>query len=189
MTFKPTYLYIKQHEVTGLLYFGKTTNSNPVSYKGSGKYWKQHLKAHPGKIKTIWLEQFLDQESLKEFADFFSNFFDITNSGRWANLRPENGIDGGVIGEAKSLEHRQKISNALRGKKHSKERKAAISVGTSQGMKNAETRKKIARALTGKILPHETKQAISNSLMGKRKTIEHAKAISEGRKKMFEARK
>ena len=26
--FKPTYLYIKQHTVTGKLYFGKTTKDN-----------------------------------------------------------------------------------------------------------------------------------------------------------------
>jgi hypothetical protein len=31
--FKPTWLYIKQHTVTGLKYFGKTTR-NPEKYKG-----------------------------------------------------------------------------------------------------------------------------------------------------------
>ena len=36
--FKPTFLYIKQHTVTGKLYFGKTTQ-NPETYLGSGTYW------------------------------------------------------------------------------------------------------------------------------------------------------
>jgi hypothetical protein len=39
----PTYLYIKQHSITGLKYFGKTTKSNPYKYNGSGKYWIRHI--------------------------------------------------------------------------------------------------------------------------------------------------
>jgi len=37
------YLYVKIHNVTKLKYFGKTTK-NPYNYKGSGLYWKRHLK-------------------------------------------------------------------------------------------------------------------------------------------------
>ena len=43
--FKPTYLYVKTHNITGLKYFGKTTN-DPYTYYGSGKYWLLHLKKH-----------------------------------------------------------------------------------------------------------------------------------------------
>jgi hypothetical protein len=43
--FKPTFLYIKTHSVTGLKYFGKTTK-DPFRYKGSGVYWVRHLKVH-----------------------------------------------------------------------------------------------------------------------------------------------
>ena len=37
--FSPTYLYIKQHSVTGKLYFGKTSKPYPYveNYLGSGK--------------------------------------------------------------------------------------------------------------------------------------------------------
>ena len=38
---KPTYLYIKQHSVTKLKYFGKTTKKDPVKYLGSGIYCKK----------------------------------------------------------------------------------------------------------------------------------------------------
>ena len=38
---KPTYLYVKQHNKTGLKYFGKTTKKDPLKYKGSGLYWKR----------------------------------------------------------------------------------------------------------------------------------------------------
>lgn len=35
--FKPTYLYIKIHNDTGLKYFGKTCSKTPKQYKGSGR--------------------------------------------------------------------------------------------------------------------------------------------------------
>lgn len=38
-TFEPTYLYIKQHSITGKLYFGKTVK-NPEKYNGSGSPWR-----------------------------------------------------------------------------------------------------------------------------------------------------
>ena len=36
-------LYVKQHNVTGLKYLGQTKR-NPDTYKGSGKYWKLHVR-------------------------------------------------------------------------------------------------------------------------------------------------
>ena len=41
--FKQTFIYVKIHE-TGLKYFGKTVKTNVQSYRGSGKYWKNHIK-------------------------------------------------------------------------------------------------------------------------------------------------
>ena len=40
------YLYVKQHSITGLKYFGKTTKIDPFLYKGSGKYWQRHIKKY-----------------------------------------------------------------------------------------------------------------------------------------------
>ena len=54
MVFIPTYLYIKQHSITGKLYFGKTCK-NPLKYKGSGKHWKLHINQHGNEyITTLW---------------------------------------------------------------------------------------------------------------------------------------
>jgi len=36
--YKPSYLYIKKHNETGLKYFGKTTQ-DPYTYQGSGTDW------------------------------------------------------------------------------------------------------------------------------------------------------
>lgn len=108
---KPTYLYIKQHSLTGLKYFGKTTEKDPISYLGSGKYWKNHIKQH-GKnyVDTIWLQLFTDEKELIEYASNFSKENDIVNSKEWANLKEENGLDGGMEKGWWSEEQKQNIS-------------------------------------------------------------------------------
>ena len=94
---KPTYLYIKQHEITGMKYFGKTTKSDPIKYKGSGKHWKRHIKKHGIQyVKTLWYKLFTDKDELMNFALNFSKQNDIVNSPLWLNLKEENGLDGGM---------------------------------------------------------------------------------------------
>ena len=95
-TFRPTYLYIKQHTITGKLYFGMTTKSDPIKYLGSGKHWKAHIKLHGEEhVVTLWYFQFTDQKECIEFALEFSGKMDIVRSKDWANLIEENGIGGG----------------------------------------------------------------------------------------------
>ena len=96
-TIPPTYLYIKEHSITGLKYFGKTTTKNPLKYKGSGVDWGLHLEQN-GKehvITTHLLGPFTDAADISEFALFFSEEFDIVASKDWANMKEENGLDGG----------------------------------------------------------------------------------------------
>jgi len=95
--YKPTFLYIKQHTVTGKLYFGKTTK-NPESYAGSGKYWLAHINKH-GKnhVETLWYCLFYDKDDCVSFAQHFSKQHDIVNSDDWANLMVENGLNGGLV--------------------------------------------------------------------------------------------
>jgi hypothetical protein len=90
-----TFLYIKQHNITKKLYFGKTT-TNPETYKGSGLHWKHHYKQH-GKdnIDTLWYCLYTDTESLTEAATTFSKLWNIVESEDWLNLVEENGLDGG----------------------------------------------------------------------------------------------
>ena len=92
---KPTYLYVKEHTKTGLKYFGKTTRKDPIKYKGSGLYWKRHLKKHGNFVRTTWLKLFENEEELNEYAIKFSEENDIVNSSEWANMKNENGLDGG----------------------------------------------------------------------------------------------
>jgi len=90
-----TYLYVKQHLVTGLKYFGKT-NKNPFRYFGSGTYWTRHIKKY-GKehIRTLEIWGFDNPSLCNEFASKFSEENNIVESAEWANLCPENGTDGG----------------------------------------------------------------------------------------------
>ena len=96
--FKPTYLYIKQHRITGLKYLGKTIK-NPTHYKGSGKHWLRHLKKHGYSVDTIWYQLFTDKELLVEVALKLSADNDIVTSEEWANKKAENGLDGALPGE------------------------------------------------------------------------------------------
>ena len=91
---KPTYLYIKQHKDTGLKYFGKTTK-NPLLYSGSGKHWRRHIKVHGENIETLWYQLFTDENELVNYALKFSEENNIVESKEWANLKNENGLDGG----------------------------------------------------------------------------------------------
>lgn len=118
---KPTYLYIKRHIDTGMLYFGKTTKSNPLKYNGSGRHWKRHLNVHGKNIETLWIsELFTDKDDLVEFAEFFSECFDIVKSNRWANEKPENGLDGGrepgFKGKPNTEETRKRTSQRMKTK-------------------------------------------------------------------------
>lgn len=132
--FIPTFLYIKRHTTTGLLYFGKTTQHDPVKYKGSGTYWKNHIKIHGSdKIETLWFCLFLDVESLINFATNFSksqNIVDekVDGSKIWANLVEETGIDGVPVGYKRSDETKEKMSNSRKGFRHTEESKNKMSL-------------------------------------------------------------
>lgn len=115
--FKPTYLYIKQHSVTGKLYFGKTVNHDIEKYKGSGKHWTNHIKKH-GKeyVINLWYCVFYDKEDCIQFAANFSEEQNIVESKEWLNQVPENGTDGGIPpnmkGTKQSDEHKRRIGIA-----------------------------------------------------------------------------
>ena len=88
------YLYHKRHKLTGLNYFGKTKR-DPYKYVGSGLYWRRHLKEHGKHIETVSVWQFTDVNECVNFAINFSALHNIVVSDEWANLKIENGLDGG----------------------------------------------------------------------------------------------
>ncbi len=91
-------LYVKEHNVTGLKYFGKhkVCSTSIYDYSGSGKDWVPHLEEYGNDVTThsvgIWDE---NDPELEYAALGISALFDIVNSDEWANMKPENGTDGG----------------------------------------------------------------------------------------------
>lgn len=171
--YKPTWLCIKQHNQTGLKYFCKTTRPDPHRYNGSGKYWKLHLKAHGNDVTTTWCQLFTDRQLLVEYALNFSFTNNISDSSEWANLKPENGLDGGCVGTHRAASTRQKLSIAQAGKTLSEETRQKISAGNKgkhTGSPSEETRQKISAAQKGISrgpLKVEHKQKIGASNKGK----------------------
>ncbi len=171
------YLYIKQHQITKLLYFGKTVNKNPEIYKGSGLHWLRHLKKHGNFIDTLGVWEFEDQEECTEFALKFSEENDIVNSDKWANLIYENGLDGVPIGIIFSEETKNKMSEAKKGnkiwlgKEHSEESKMKMSESKKGKEHSEEAKRKMSEWQIGRKLPEETKQKMSESLKGNKNSL------------------
>lgn len=94
------YIYVKEHLVTGLKYFGKTTKENYSKYLGSGLHWKRHLKKYGKAIHTELLRCFEDyeQDECESFCLSFSRENNIVLSDEWANLIEENGMSGAPKG-------------------------------------------------------------------------------------------
>jgi hypothetical protein len=92
--FKPTYLYIKTHNTTGLRYFGKTIG-DPHRYKGSGVRWLNHLSVHGNKVTTEIVGYYEVLEECNKAALAFSEQHNIVKSNEWANLIVEDGLMGG----------------------------------------------------------------------------------------------
>jgi len=192
MQFNPTWLYIKQHNETGLKYFGKTIR-DPMRYNGSGTHWKRHIDKHGDDVTTIWCQLFTDIDQLVEYATKFSIENNIIESKEWANIKLENGLDGGMIGYKVTDETKQKISNTTKGRpsplkgrtiteeqkrnisiasakrKHSKETRYKMSL--IQQNRSAETNLKISNAKRGHTVSLETRAKISETLRNKKRGI------------------
>jgi hypothetical protein len=165
--YKPTYLYIKEHNVTGLKYFGKTTAKDPCKYKGSGVYWSRHLSNHGNDVTTTIVGYYTDIHKLTENATKISVDNDIVGSKDWANIKQEDGLMGGETGgkgKKRSPETIEKMRLAATGRKHSTKAKEKM----KQTRAKPEVKEKMRLAATG----------VKKSA----ETIEKLRAGSTGRK-------
>lgn len=174
------YLYLKEHEITGLKYLGQTKR-DPFKYKGSGVYWKQHLKKHGNKVKTTILAECETYEELQILGLQYSEKWDVVKSHLFANLMVENGLSNKFTpeiiekiaksnrGQKRSEETKAKISKGGKGRKLSEETKAKIKAARAKQISqphSEETKAKIkAKRATQKMKPHseETKAKISSA--------------------------
>lgn len=169
--FKPTWLYIKQHELTKLKYFGKTTAKDPIKYSGSGKYWKDHLEKHGYKVITLWFELFTNKQTLIDYATTFSKDNNIIDCAEWANLIEENGLDGWIVGHKRLFKKRKPLTEEHKIKLRTARAKQIITVETKKKISDAKKGSSYARHIRK---PHseETKRKISEGNKGKVRTEE-----------------
>lgn len=86
-------LMIKTCVATNKKYLCTTQKENYIDYKGSGKYWLNHLKKYGRAITT---ELIYSSDDLMEFSTtciYYSNILDIVNNNDYANLIIEDGIN------------------------------------------------------------------------------------------------
>ena len=180
------YLLLKTHNQTGLNYlckFSEGVKKSPHKYKGSGKYWKRHIKKHGYDVETKILYQGQSEQELSACAIFWSNVYDVVKNKKFANLIPENGLDGGgvkgqnlgnkyCLGMKRTKEFKQKLRIVRLGSKQTKEAKQKISIA-QLGNKN----------WLGKKHSEETKRKISLTLFGKKLSEEHKRKESLARLK------
>ena len=166
--FYPTYLYIKTHNITGLKYFGKTTN-DPYRYYGSGKHWTAHLKKHGYNISTEVIGYYTNKDECCRIAELFSSTNNIVESKDWANLIAENGLDGGWTGY-RSYKHtpesRAKMSASKLGQVPWNKGLKGVTPGNKQPC-TAETKEKLRQFNLGKKLSEETCRKMSETRKGK----------------------
>jgi hypothetical protein len=187
------YLYIKTHNVTGLKYFGKTTNADYEAYKGSGTRWQNHIKKHGYDVTTELYRAFEDddKEACLEAALAFSIENNIVESDNWANLKLET-LDGGWD-HINSLppEERHNLCCSWNYTK-SAEELAVISAKKARHKEDnfwwGKERSGELNPMFGKTHTDETKEKISKANKGKIRTPEQCKQISDrltGTKRTF----
>lgn len=137
------YLYVKQHAITGLKYFGMS-EKYPEKYLGSGKYWTRHCKAHGrNHVVTNKVYCFEDEDEASEFAIWFSKENNIVESDEWANLMVETAKQGNNYNRGKTYEE-------MYGEEKAKRLKMARSLSNQKRRLTAETGSRISMALKGK---------------------------------------
>jgi hypothetical protein len=133
-------LYIATHNITGLKYFGKTTkyfNETDLqkNYHGSGTYWTNHLKKHSDDVTMKIFGVFSLDENSMDYVEPIALKFSKDNNieedyNRWANQKPENGLDGILKGHKmppRSESHIKKLSESHKGMRHTEESKNKMS--------------------------------------------------------------
>ena len=169
--FKPTRLMIKRHTKTGLRYFCKTPRKNYLKYLGSGSRWTQHIKKHGIEyVVTDWVSQpFNDPNDIKEFAVLFSEFFDIVNSNAWANLKIEDGLEGGMSSQtAKEMWQKPGVKERRSAAQKEAQNRDSVKAAKRKNTKESWINEKIRASRTKKIKEKRALQVMGlSTLKGK----------------------
>ena len=195
------YIYKITNNINGKLYIGKHSKDNlDDGYMGSGILIKKAITKYGIENFTKEYLAFCDNEDTLNYLEKFyikkykarEVGYNLTDGGDGQLGVPRAGQNVGMYGKHHSEETKQKIGEALKGKKRkpfSKEHKKRISVALSNRVVSEETKQKISEARKGIISPMkgkhhsiETKNKISKSNSGKHLSEESKQKISEAHK-------
>lgn len=99
-------------------------------------------------------------------------------------------ISDALKGKLKSEEHKKKLSEAGKGNIPWNKGKTGVQIGSRLGVEvSNETRAKMSAAQTGKVMSDLQKQKISATLKGRKMSDETKRKMSESRKKLWEQKK
>ena len=175
------YLYVKTHNKTGLKYLGKTTQTDPHKYTGSGTRWLRHLRKHGYDYRTEILLECSNELELKYWGIYYSDLWNVAENNNWANLKTEEGHGGNH-----SMETRNKISKSHKGKTQSNESNKKRSLANLGHTISDETKEKISLAKKGKLNSKESNIKRSNSLKGRslsEETKQKLSTVNKGKKR------
>ena len=115
-----------------------TQRNDPYRYKGSGKYWKRHIKNHKQSPNTTTLFEFDNIEEAKTFAINFSNIHNIVESTEWANMTLEDCSQGNSLFWTEEKRKEESLRKSLW---WTPERRLNLSKNKKQFYSDIETRK------------------------------------------------
>lgn len=84
---------VKIHNKTGMKYLCITKKDDWQKYKGSGKYWMNHLKKHGSDIRTELIYECDDYFEFLVVCRATSDHLDVVLSEEFANIVPETGYN------------------------------------------------------------------------------------------------
>jgi group I intron endonuclease len=181
-------IYQLKNLVNGDRYIGFTTHINPeLRFEEHKSNVRQGIKFHLySAMRKYGVDNF--QFQILEIGENEEYGRKIAEPMYIAWLQPKYNMTrggDGVVGYVFTEEAKRKISESIKGKKHSEERKLA-NRNAKLGRKLSSTHKDaIRKGLEGKKKSVVHIKRISDSLCGRRLSDDHKRSISEGQKKRW----
>lgn len=160
----PIYLYVKTHNQTGLKYLGKTTESDPHLYPGSGLYWTDHLKQHGKDYSTEILLETEDPEQIRTVGQYYSKLWNVVDSDEWANLQPEEG-QGFASGPCHHSKRPGYINPAKTKDNRERARQRMLSMGDKHVSKTQKFKDNMSGSRNPAHLPHVKERMVKHNPM------------------------
>lgn len=169
------YLCVKTHNITGLKYLCQTKR-NPMTYNGSGRFWRQHLTEHGKEHTTEILKECENKEQLRHWGIHYSLLWNVVKSNEWANLKIEAG-DGGEL----TAEIKEKIKQANLKRAPTSEATRAKLRAAAKRRKGftPEGRQKVVDSNKNRVWTAEMKEKLRKHNLGKPNTSQKGKPQSK----------